>query len=150
MTQSSDQSEQTAEGVPSTETDLVITRNNLGQFTKGVSGNPKGRAKGTRNRITVMKAAMEEALTRDMADNFKALMEQAMSMALSGDKDMIKLLLGDVLKEARKDSTEETEDEGKNVLNVSITQYLGPDAQKKAEKVIEGVFDEVRDSQENT
>ena len=120
----------------------IIQRNDLGRFVKGVSGNPVGRARGSKNRTTLIKQAIEECLTRDMAENLDAILEHVIQEAISGDKDMIKLLLVDVLKDVRRQEQEDESDKKINKINISITQYFGDTSEP--EKAIEGAFDEVK------
>ncbi|MHC4197293.1 MAG: DUF5681 domain-containing protein [Planctomycetota bacterium] len=56
------------------------------RFPKGVSGNPKGRPKGTRNRATIM----AEALLEGQAE---ALVQKGVSMALKGNTTALRLCL---------------------------------------------------------
>lgn len=117
-----------------------ITRDSLGKFIKGVSGNPKGRSVGSKNRVVLMKQAMEEALTRDLAEDFKAILAEAITQAKDGDKDMIKFLLGDVLKEVRRADGGEGDDGGPKRIEVSISQYFGPEATRSAAEAIDAEF----------
>ena len=61
-----------------------------GKWSKGVSGNPTGRPRGSRNRSTV---AME-ALLEDGAER---LIKKAMKMALAGDTAALRLCLERIL-----------------------------------------------------
>ena len=56
------------------------------RFQKGVSGNPKGRPKGARNKTT----NMAETLLEGQA---KALVQKAVSMALSGNTTALRLCI---------------------------------------------------------
>jgi hypothetical protein len=67
----------------------------------GVSGNPVGRTRGSRSRAALIREAIEEALQRGLSDQADELMKKAMQMALEGDKAMLRLILGDMLKPAR-------------------------------------------------
>jgi predicted ATPase len=66
----------------------------LGQFQKGQSGNPKGRAKGTKNRATL---AAEQLLESDLDNICRKLIEEA----LTGNMQAIKLVLDRVLPQKR-------------------------------------------------
>lgn len=122
-----------------------IERDNLGRFVAGVSGNKLGRPKGSKNRTTVMKQAMEEALTRDLAGEFAELTKVAFQMAKEGDKDMLKFLLGDVMKEVRKTEVEEDKLNLKDV-EVSITQYFGDAAKTAARDAVDAEFKEIKEA----
>ena len=118
-----------------------ITRTNLGQFVKGVSGNPKGKPKGTKARTTLLRMAIEEMTLRETAGQMPEIVQKALEMAKMGDQAIIKLLLSDVLKAARvQDRPEEEEDRGKTTIKVTINNYTGA---KPAPKPLEGVFDVV-------
>lgn len=120
----------------------VIHRNDLGQFVKGVSGNPVGRARGSKNRTTLIKQAIEEAITRDLGANLEAILDNVIQDAIAGDKDMIKLLLVDVLKDVRRQEKDDESDKKIDKVQISITQYFGDAA--KAEEAIDAVFKEVK------
>ena len=62
----------------------------LGQFQKGQSGNPKGKAKGTKNRATL---AAEQLLQGDLKNICQRLVEEA----LIGNMQAIKLVLDRML-----------------------------------------------------
>lgn len=103
-----------------------ITRNNLGQFVKGVSGNPAGKPKGSRSRSKLLREYIEEALLRDLSDEAGALLDQAIKMAKGGDAGMMKLLLGDMLKNARTEVTDTEEDDRKSIsVRVTIKNFTG-------------------------
>jgi hypothetical protein len=131
--------------IPSSdETTEAVTRNNLGQFVKGVSGNLHGKPIGSKNRTTLMKQAMEEALTRELADDFLDILETALTLAKQGDKDMIKMVLGDFLKENRRAPPVEDDKIDLSKIHVEITQYFGPDGEKPVETAIEAEFEEIK------
>lgn len=71
----------------------VVTREDDGRFKKGVSGNPVGRPKGSRNKITLLKQSLELQLREQAAPDMGGVLAKAVELALEGDKAMIKLLL---------------------------------------------------------
>ncbi len=146
MPPSQDTSQSTDVAESSNETPTVVSRSKLGKFVKGVSGNPAGRQLGSKNRTTLIKQAMEESLVRDLAKDFNDIVSQVIKLAKEGDTDMIKLLLNDVMKEARKPIQEDDERRGPRKLHVEITQYLGPESNpsQEASKAIDAVFEVVK------
>lgn len=106
-----------------------ITRTNLGRFVKGVSGNPKGKPKGAKSRTTLLRLAIEEMMLRETAGSMPEIVGKALEMARDGDRAVIKLLLGDVLKAARiQDRPEDDEDKTKTSIKVTINNYAGAKA----------------------
>lgn len=71
----------------------TLTRTDSGHFPKGVSGNPKGRPKGSRNQITLLKESLELQLREQGASRMPQILETAIDLALDGDRAMLKLLL---------------------------------------------------------
>lgn len=136
---------QSSKDLTETTPPTAISRSNLGQFVQGVSGNPKGRPVGSKNRTVLMKQAMEEALTRELSEDFMSILETAIILAKGGDKDMIKLVLGDFMKEVRRAEQTEEETGGPRTIAISITQYFGPDANKNAAaEAVDAQFEEIK------
>jgi hypothetical protein len=75
-------------------TDKEVIRSSSGQFVKGASGNPKGRPKGAKNRITELKEAAELAL-REAVDpeTIKRIFQSMAAEALDGNVQAAKLIL---------------------------------------------------------
>lgn len=64
------------------------------KFKPGVSGNPAGRPKGSKNQITLLKEAMEFMLREHQGDErLRKVMDMAFELAMSGSEPMIKLIL---------------------------------------------------------
>lgn len=109
-----------------------ITRDNLGKFVKGVSGNPKGKPKGAKSRTTLLRLAIEEMTLRETAGQMPEIVQKALEMAKEGDQAIIKLLLSDLLKSARvQDRAEDDEEKGKTTIKVTINNYTGPKSATK-------------------
>lgn len=65
-----------------------------GRFMPGMSGNPDGRPKGSKNQITLLKESMELLLRNEASpEDLRAVMREALTQALAGDRGMIKLIL---------------------------------------------------------
>lgn len=71
----------------------VSTRSEEGRFIQGVSGNPSGRPKGSKNKITLLKQSLELQLREQAAPDIGAVLDKAVELALGGDTQMIKLLI---------------------------------------------------------
>jgi len=62
-------------------------------FQPGKSGNPAGRPKGTKNKLTIMKLALEGELREQLKYDMAEIMAVAIELAKKGDTSMIKLLI---------------------------------------------------------
>lgn len=64
-----------------------------GKFPKGVSGNPAGRPKGSKNAITLLKQSLELQLRDQASPDMAAVLDKAVELALEGHPGMIKMLI---------------------------------------------------------
>jgi hypothetical protein len=71
----------------------VPVKREKGKFLPGISGNPTGRPKGSRNQITLLKESLELSLREQAAPDIGKVLGKAVELALDGDRTMIKLLL---------------------------------------------------------
>ena len=119
------------------------------RFVKGVSGNPNGRPKGSRNKITLMKLALEGELRTQMRPHMAQIPTIAMNKAKEGDAAMIKLLLDKTLP-----TTKAGEDEAPAKEKVQIFIDRLPNREGgKAPATVEGrvvVDDEEEDNYGNS
>ena len=69
-----------------------LVRNSKGMFVKGVSGNPDGRPKGSKNAITIHKLMVEEAFRDAEGADIAKVLAMIVKQALSGDKNSQKLV----------------------------------------------------------
>jgi len=88
----------------------VIERVEAGKFAPGVSGNPNGRPKGSRNRITLMKLMAEEAVREGNADKMLDVCKTVINQAIEGDKDSQKLVWAAVMSKSNVESDKATGD----------------------------------------
>jgi hypothetical protein len=70
-----------------------MARVNKGKFQPGESGNPDGRPKGSKNKITLLKESLELLLRERSESKMVSVLDQAIALAMEGDRSMIKLLL---------------------------------------------------------
>ena len=95
-----------------------IEREASGQFKKGVVNNPKGRPVGSKNKITLLRQALEYELRQQSAPFMPAILDKAMELALEGDRAMIRLLLEQAMSKA---VAEDREVKEKLEINISGT-----------------------------
>lgn len=77
-----------------------LVRNADGQFVEGVSGNPKGRPKGSKNRITLLKMQTEEAWRDRNTERLDVVLDLILQDALDGDKAARKMIFDAVISKA--------------------------------------------------
>jgi len=77
-----------------------MVRNADGQFIEGVSGNPKGRPKGSKNRITLLKLQTEEAWRDRNQARLDTILDMILADALDGDKSARKMIFDAIVSKA--------------------------------------------------
>lgn len=113
----------------------VVRDDSTGRFLKGVSGNPNGRPKGSKNKVTMLKLMVEEAVREDNADKMLQVANLIVNQALEGDKDSQKLVWASIMSKSAADNTVA----GKESVQINISTT--DSASKKAE-IIENEADE--------
>jgi hypothetical protein len=112
------------------------------RFVKGVSGNPNGRPKGSKNKITLMKLALEGDLRTQMRPHMADILAMAIMKAKEGDPAMIKLLLDKTLP-----TTKAADDEAPAKERVQV--FIGA-LPERGEKAVQGrIFDNDNDGDTN-
>ena len=117
---------------PEVPEEKVPTRTTEGRFVKGVSGNPAGRAKGTKNKITLERLLLEEKLREALTIEGPKLLRRAVRSALAGNDRVMRVLLDKMLATPRGEDDSQT---GDRDIQVIVNNYTKPD---KALKAIEG------------
>lgn len=116
-------------------------------FPKGVSGNPAGRPKGSKNKTTLMKEGMEADWLSFLMDEdpddeekklrWQRLMEKVYARAIEGDAKALQLIMGEVHKDLRNYNNIKSK-EGGGPRSVSINIKTKDKPQEKDVNVIEG------------
>jgi hypothetical protein len=96
-----------------------VVRSPEGQFVSGTSGNPKGRPKGAKNRITELKQEMELVLREGInPDVLKSIIASMAAEAMGGNVQAAKLILDRFMTTA---SSAEEDGEKNPVISIKIT-----------------------------
>lgn len=68
-----------------------------GKFPEGVSGNPLGRAKGSKNKVTALKLLLEESVRTESGSDIAEVCRLIINQAKNGDKASQKLVWDSVM-----------------------------------------------------
>lgn len=101
----------------------------------GQSGNPSGRPKGSKNKVTLMKIVLEGELRTQLGPHMADILAKAISMAKAGDPAMMKLLI-DKTVPTTKASDDEANDKEKIVIQIGrLPERVDESIPINAEKV---------------
>ena len=117
---------------------LMGRDNSTGRFLKGISGNPNGRPKGSKNKVTMLKLMVEEAVREDNADKMLQVANLIVNQALEGDKDSQKLVWASIMSKSAADNSVA----GKESVQINISTT--DSAPKKAE-IIDVESEDIQD-----
>lgn len=113
-----------------------------GTFLPGKSGNPAGRPKGKKNRITVLKQDLEIAIRENLSTkDIQAVVKSMLAEALDGNVGAGKLLLDKVLSNAREAEDEKELGGGLKIVIENATF----DALTQNPTIIEAKAEEITD-----
>lgn len=88
-------------------------------FKPGQSGNPSGRKKGTKNKATIIREAIESNMVEHIEGEAMAVLQKTIDMAKDGDTTCIKILMDRLWPTNRGDKKLEGIDKSKIVINVA-------------------------------
>ncbi len=98
--------------------DKEVIRSTDGKFLPGASGNPKGRPKGTKNRITELKQEMELVLREGInPEVLKSIVASMAAEAINGNVQAAKLILDRFITNA---STADDDAEANPTIRIEI------------------------------
>ena len=127
---------------------VPVKRDSRGRFPVGVSGNPVGRAKGTKNRITLARLMLEEILRESLTEKGPALMKKAIAMAMKGDDKIMRVLLDKMLASPRGEDSADAKDTEVRVTVHNLTSgapaAVKVEAQNVSLKLPRGIASEQR------
>lgn len=106
---------------PESPPQVPAPRDDKGRFPAGVSGNPGGRAKGTKNRITLERLLLEEQLRTALSTDGPKLLAKAVKMAMSGNDRVMRVLLDKMLATPKGDDSEGAADRDVKVIIQNLT-----------------------------
>ena len=111
------------------------------KFPQGVSGNPLGRPKGSKNKITILKLMAEEAVRTDNAAKASEVCNLIFDQALNGDKSSQKLVWEAVMSKGLPDAQA-----AKEKVSINITTMKSDE-----EKPVEGItIDQIEETDDET
>jgi hypothetical protein len=120
--------------------EVTTKRSNQGKFLPGVSGNPKGRPRGAKNKLTLLRQSLELQLREQVESRMPEVMEKIVELALQGDRHMLKLLADTHLSKGSID-----EREAKEKYEINVRADLPPKTTLRRvdeDSVIEGEYTE--------
>lgn len=104
-----------------------------GRFVKGQSGNPSGRPKGSKNKTTEIKLAIENSLVERVEGEALNVLNKTIELAKAGDTTCIKILMDRLWPLDNRDKSGGTKDS--STVNIVIS---GLEASIDTTKIIEG------------
>lgn len=120
-----------------------LVRNDKGQFVKGISGNPNGRPKGSRNRIVEQKLALEEAVRDHVSPkHIRSLLKKMYDLAMDGDVAAGKFILDKFISNAKVEESQDSEDKGIQIVVKNATFKVAGEDQKPIEGESEVITDQ--------
>ena len=112
----------------------------------GQSGNPKGRPKGSKNKLSLLREAVLESAENIVLSNFEDIVQATVELAKQGDATALKIVWDRIIPAKR---TVEDKVEGEDKMNISISIVGMEVAEIGGEKVkadvVEAVYTEIKE-----
>lgn len=103
------------------------------RFPAGVSGNPRGRPKGAKNKSTLLREAMEQKVDRKLSREIPQVLDVVIRAAKAGDMSAAKMLLDRAVPVQK--ATDGSDKGGVGGITIRIENLTAP---ARPERVIEG------------
>lgn len=113
----------------------VATRKGT-QFQKGQSGNPRGRPKGSKNKSTLLREAMQTKADRMLSKEVPKVLAVVIAAAKSGDMSAAKMILDRAVPVKKADDGDG--DSGKQLVQITIQNLTSPHEDKDPGVTING------------
>lgn len=116
-------------------------------FKKGLSGNPGGRPKGSKNSLTILKEAVLAKSEDVILEHFPKIVTAVCQKAMEGDMTAAKLIMDRILptKKAVEFSTKDNQDFGIKIIVQGIETHQSSVTIGKTIDVADGDYKEVDD-----
>lgn len=124
--------------------DEVAVRKDDGTFQKGVSGNPAGRPKGSKNEIIELKQRLEVAVRKNLtAEKIGRIVDKMVELAEKGNVGAAKLLLDKTVSNARDSDDIDNKGAGGITIRIENATFAKQREQSPSTPAITAEFSEV-------
>ena len=106
------------------------------RFVKGRSGNPRGRPKGSKNKATLLKEAMQKKADIMLSKELPAVLKTVVAAAKGGDMQAAKMILDRTIPTKRADDG--NDDTGNKLVQITIQNLTSPHDEKEPGVTING------------
>lgn len=105
-----------------------VTPRKSTQFQKGQSGNPRGRPKGSKNKSTLLREAMQQKADRMLSREVPEVLKTVIRAAKQGDMSAAKMILDRAVPVKKADDG--NDDAGKQLVQITIQNLTSPHDEK--------------------